>query len=251
MQDTRKYVITIAGLDPSGGAGLLADVKTFEQHRVYGLSVCTAMTLQTENAFYSIRWTPLRDILRDIETLMDTYPVSVIKTSIVPSLEYLFEILQLIKRKDPAMKIVVDPVIRSSSGFDFMAVDDKVKLEKVLRLTYLFTPNAVEAQWLSGEKEPMIAAQSLSKYTNVLLKGGHLQKAIGYCDHLFVNGLDHVVSGSNKKANNKHGSGCVLSAAIVSNLALGMPVEDACHAAKSYTEKFLCSNQSLLGYHHA
>jgi hydroxymethylpyrimidine/phosphomethylpyrimidine kinase len=251
MQDERKYVMTIAGLDPSGGAGLLADIKTFEQHRVYGLSVCTATTLQTADKFHSIRWTPLHEVLRNLDTLIDAFPIAAIKTGIVPSFQYLAEIVQLIKRKNPATKIIVDPVLRSSTGFDFITKQDKTKLEKLLRLVTLATPNAVEIQTLSGHADPINGAKSLSHYCPILLKGGHLHEQEGFVDHLFIRGNEHVIEGSCERAAGKHGSGCVLSAGIVSNIGLGMDLEQACFEAKAYTEKFLSSNQTLLGYHYA
>lgn len=243
--------MTVAGLDPSGGAGLIADIKTFEQHRVYGLSVCTAATLQTAETFHAIRWTPLHEVLRDIDTMMEAYPVDVVKTGIVPSFQYLSEIIQLIKKKNPVTKIIVDPVLRSSSGFDFTTKQDKLKFEKLLRWVYVLIPNAPEILALTGENNPMHAATSLSRYCHVLLKGGHLTEDLGFVDHLFVKGTSQVISGSNQKSAGKHGSGCVLSAAIAANLALGLALEQSCFEGKAYTEKFLSSNNTLLGYHYA
>ena len=91
MQPERKYVMTVAGFDPSGGAGLLADVKTFEQCGVYGLGVNTANTLQTADKFHSIEWSKLNDVLKAIEVLLSEYPVSVVKTGIMPSFDFLYE----------------------------------------------------------------------------------------------------------------------------------------------------------------
>ncbi|RAV99013.1 hydroxymethylpyrimidine/phosphomethylpyrimidine kinase [Pseudochryseolinea flava] len=251
MQDARNYVMTVAGLDPSGGAGILADIKTFEQHRVYGLSVCTASTLQTADTFHAIRWTPLHEVLRDIDTLMEAYPINVVKTGIVPSFQYLSEIIHLIKKKNPTAKIVVDPVLRSSTGFTFVTPGEKTKLEKLLRLVYLLTPNAHEVQVLTEDVDSIRGAQQLSRYCNVLLKGGHLDDAHHFVDHLFIKGEAHAITGSNKKTSAKHGSGCVLSAAIAANLTRGLSLAQSCFEGKAYTEKFLSSNTSLLGYHYA
>ena len=85
MQTLRKYALTIAGFDPCNGAGLTADIKTFEQHKVYGLSVCTAITLQTEDVFLNIRWEKIENIINSIEVLLNKYPVSAVKTGILPS----------------------------------------------------------------------------------------------------------------------------------------------------------------------
>ena len=82
MQPLRNYALTIAGFDPSNGAGLTADIKTFEQHKIYGLSVCTAITLQTEDHFYEIRWEKIEDVIKSLKILLEKYPVSVVKTGI-------------------------------------------------------------------------------------------------------------------------------------------------------------------------
>src|SRR4051812_14832412 len=110
MPGPRKYVMTIAGFDPSGGAGLLADIKTFEQHKVYGLSVNTANTLQTPEHFLDISWTGIDNILKTIDMLLSAYVVEVIKIGIVQSFTMLDEIIFFIKKKSPAIKIVIDPV---------------------------------------------------------------------------------------------------------------------------------------------
>jgi hydroxymethylpyrimidine/phosphomethylpyrimidine kinase len=86
MQDKRPIVMSIAGMDPSAGAGLLADIKTFEQHKVYGLGISTAQTLQTDNQFFSIRWEETDDILEAIEKMLSNYEVKAIKIGIVKNI---------------------------------------------------------------------------------------------------------------------------------------------------------------------
>src|SRR5687767_226814 len=132
MSAERKYVMSIAGFDPSGGAGLLADMKTFEQHRVYGLSVNTANTLQTAKTFHSIRWMELKEVLYTIDILLEAYPVQVVKTGIMPSFDFLFDVVSFIHRRNPEIKIVVDPVLKSTSGFDFNNTYEPEKIKSVL-----------------------------------------------------------------------------------------------------------------------
>ena len=93
MQESRPFVLTIAGFDPSGGAGVLADAKTFEQHRVYGFAVNTGNTIQTENEFYEMQWTDIDFILKSLDKLLQNYTVKAVKIGIVPSLDYLKEIV--------------------------------------------------------------------------------------------------------------------------------------------------------------
>lgn len=249
MQSERNYVMSIAGFDPSGGAGLLSDIKTFEQHKVYGLSISTATTLQTENKFHSVEWEKLETVLKSVDVLLNAYPVEIIKVGIVPSFDYLSQLVKHIKSKNAEIKIVLDPIIKSSTGFDFQKTIDKKELVSVLKNIYLITPNMQEAMLLTNTNDSKEAAKQLSEHCNVLLKGGHNASEIGV-DYLYMNGecIQFIPTLTNLSA--KHGSGCVLSAAIVSNLALGNNLQSACSKAKMYVEQFLNSNKSLLGFHH-
>src|SRR5690606_29839467 len=96
----RSYAVTIAGLDPSGGAGLTADIKTFEQHSIQGLAVCSAVTQQTEDRFFGLRWEKTSDILETLGILLDRYPVSAIKTGILPSIETLRDIVAYVTSRN-------------------------------------------------------------------------------------------------------------------------------------------------------
>ena len=109
MSKNRPIVLTIAGFDPSGGAGVLADIKTFELHKVYGFAINTANTIQTENEFHKIQWTPIDFILESIITLFDSYVIRVVKIGIVPSLNYLGQIVFCLKKYSPSIKIIWDP----------------------------------------------------------------------------------------------------------------------------------------------
>jgi len=160
--------MSIAGFDPSGGAGLLADIKTFEQHGVYGLGVITANTLQTEDRFYSVHWIELKEVLKAIDVLLTSYPVSAVKTGIVPSFDYFFEIIKHIKKLQPEIKIVVDPIIQSTTGFDFMINPQGFK--NFAGLVHLITPNISEAMLLTNNNNEQAAAEELSVYCNVFVE---------------------------------------------------------------------------------
>jgi len=244
----RNYVMTVAGFDPSGGAGILADIKTIESHKVLGLAVNTANTIQTETKFHSIKWEELKHVLETIDVLMDEYPVSVVKTGIVPSFDFLYEMISHIKNKNLQTKIIVDPIIRSSTGYDFMTGGGNKKFIGMLGKIFLLTPNSEEAISLTGKVKAEEAAAELAKHCNVLLKGGHHISRPGF-DYLHSEGNCTELPPTTENVYAKHGSGCVLSAAIASNLALGADLKTACSKAKLYTAKFLGSHESLLGYH--
>jgi hydroxymethylpyrimidine/phosphomethylpyrimidine kinase len=250
MSENRPFVLSIAGFDPSGGAGVLADVKTFEQHRVYGFAINTANTIQTENEFVDIQWTNLDFVLRSIETLFTNYEIKAVKIGIVPSLDYLKEIIFMIKRLSPKTKIVWDTILKSTTEFNFLEVQNQIDLIEILNQIDLITPNYNEILKLStSETNVEIITESLTKFCPVLLKGGHHPTEIGI-DFLYTKDRFFRISPKNTLVPEKHGSGCVLSSAITANLALGQELLLACYNAKSYTENYLLSNSTKLGNHY-
>jgi len=249
MSENRPFVLSIAGFDPTGGAGVLADIKTFEQHQVVGFAVSTANTIQTENKFYDIEWMSLSFVIRSIETLFENYKIKSVKIGIVPSLHYLNRILSTIKLLSPTTQIVWDPVLKSTTEFEFTTIEDRLDLNKILSKIDLITPNYNEIEvlfpgfisdklWLLNEIP-----------TNILLKGGHNLDEIG-TDRLFLANEIIDLLPTEKKCYEKHGSGCVLSTAIAANLALNQTPKEACKNAKTYIEKYLSSTPNLIGYHH-
>jgi len=244
MSENRPLVLSIAGLDPSGGAGILADIKTFEQHKVTGFAISTANTIQTENQFYEIQWTDLSFVIRSIETLFLSYKISVVKIGILSSLYDLNRIVSTIKMLSPSTKIVWDPVLKSTTKFDFMQVQNHIDLNKITSKIDLITPNYHEAQILF----PDMISKENEYSTNVLLKGGHNEKALG-TDRLFLKNEIVGLLPSNQKCFEKHGSGCILSSAISANLALNQTLKQACKNGKIYIENYLSSTSTLIGYH--
>ncbi len=249
MSEDRPFVLTIAGLDPSGGAGILADIKTVEQHKVNGFAISTANTIQTENQFYEIQWTDLSFVIRSIETLFLTYKISVVKIGILSSLYDLSKIISTIKLLSPSTKIVWDPVLKSTTKFEFLNIKDYLDLNKIISKIDLITPNYHEIEILF----PGFISKNYWKenqlLTNILLKGGHNETALG-TDLLFLKNEILELLPSNKKCFEKHGSGCVLSSAIASNLALNQSLEEACKNGKNYIENYLSSTSTLIGYHY-
>ena len=248
MQPPRPYVLTIAGFDPSGGAGVLADCKTFEQHGVYGFGVCTALTVQTDDSFLNMHWLSAEQIIEQLQPLVSKFVVSACKIGIINSPETLLTVIRFLKDYNPAIRIVWDPVLKASAGFEFHEVNTFRNLEEILTEVTLLTPNYNELQQLqliTGEK---LIKDDHAVFCPVLLKGGHRPDALG-TDTLYEPGGFTVIEAGVDKVFPKHGSGCVLSAAIAARLATGQPLKKCCKLAKQYVETFLNSNQSLLGYH--
>lgn len=248
MEYARPIVLSIAGLDPCGGAGLLADIKTIEQHKCLGFGVTTAVTCQTEDRFESVRWIGENEIICQIEPLLERYDIAAVKIGLIQSTQILDRILGLLTARG-IPNIVWDPVLTASAGFDFNNHSDTVDLPKLLGKITLITPNLQEAIHLSNVSDPINAARTLADYTAVLLKGGHALTDLGV-DHLFIDSQKISLAPVTKLPYPKHGSGCILSSSIAAFLAKQESLESACTNAKRYIEKALVSNSNLLAYHH-
>jgi hydroxymethylpyrimidine/phosphomethylpyrimidine kinase len=235
--------MSIAGYDPSGGAGLLADIKTFEQLKVQGLGVCTAMTIQTESECLGLEWQSLNKILSTIDVLMKKYHVEVVKIGVVKDADYIIQMVEKIKSVNAEAKIVWDPVLKSTSEFSFFDLNTISDLKNVLKQMDLITPNYNEYKILQK-------ADLFENSCSVLIKGGHREEKIG-TDILIENGKEISIQPYDNTSvyYPKHGSGCVLSSTIAAYLAKGENLENACRKGKKYIEKFLTSNPTLLGFH--
>jgi hydroxymethylpyrimidine/phosphomethylpyrimidine kinase len=248
MPATRHHIISIAGLDPSGGAGLLADAKTGEALGVHVLGVCSAITFQTEDEFMGVSWVPLHQIELQLDLLMKKYRVEFLKIGLIQRLEILDELLQSAEKKYPSLKMIWDPVLKASAGFQFHQQVEEKLLHEILSRIYLVTPNSEEAMKMMPEQDAYLSAKSLSRITNVFVKS--LPKESGErIDVLLENKEETEFLMKEISGHEKHGSGCVLSSAITAHLAKGSDLKTACGEAKKYVHDFLKSTPGLLGIH--
>lgn len=245
MEHKRPYVMSIAGYDPSGGAGVLADIKVFEQHKTYGFAVITSNTFQDDEKVSSVEWIPIDDIKKQADVILNKFKVAVFKIGIMKDMDMFLQLKEHVCEKDPFVKIVWDPILASTSGFKFL--EGKHSIETLLECVHVVTPNLPEFKELFGHEEK---ALKLSHKTAIYLKGGHHEHAQKGIDELFYKGEKIVFRPSGHHVSSKHGSGCILSSSIAANLALGKELKEACELAKAYTEKTLASNKTLLAYHH-
>lgn len=247
MSNIRPYCLTVAGFDPTAGAGVLADTKTFEMLEVYGMGIITSNTLQTDSLFIDVEWIDVEMIKRQLETLLKNYDFKALKIGLVKNFEMLHQIISVSKKINPDLKIVWDPILKSSSGFNFHA-KNSLELSFLEENCTLITPNWNEFETLWGTDPEILKERKLK--TAILIKGGHRQEKTG-CDLLFEKGNYTEISGTSFHGKSKHGTGCVLSAAIAANLAKGGSLIESCVLAKTYVEKFILSNDLNLGYHYA
>ena len=236
----RPYALSIAGVDPSAGAGLLADIKTFEQLKVYGLGVPTANTIQTEDSFYSNEWISAEYIMESTKRMISSYPVKVVKIGVIKELNLLINLLKWVKLNHPVISVIWDPVIRSSTSFEFNQ-DWKIN-EDIFQYVDLITPNLNEWEYLKTHKISDITC-------SVLLTGGHDETKKGVDQLYFNDQWIEIPPQTSLETYEKHGSGCVLSSAVTAYMAKGSDILTACKKAKEYTEKFLSSTSKKLGYH--
>jgi len=247
MLANRPYVISIAGFDPSAGAGVLADIKCFEQHRVYGFGICSALTLQTDSKFLKNDWLDAQQIIAQLEPLIAKFKVSACKIGLIKDVSVLMEVVGFLRSENPGLKIILDPVLKASSGYEFHDWTNEI-LSPVLKQLDLITPNYTELLRIGGKTEVEKTAKLWAKHCPVLLKGGHNTGSLG-TDYLYELNNTYTFKPGGDKFYQKHGSGCVLSAAIAANITLGQSLKEACKNAKLYIENFLNSNSTLLGYH--
>lgn len=241
QQADRPVILSIAGFDPCGGAGILADIKTFEQLKAKGMGVLTANTLQTEKQFYELDWHAPATICRHVEVLMQSYSVPVVKIGIVKDVNMLHQIITTVRQQNEKAFIIWDPVLKSSTGFTFFDATENPLFKATLQQVDLLTPNLPEFEQLS----PLLPPDQ-----TVLLKGGHREQQTGL-DILYLQGQQIECYPATQTAFPKHGSGCVLSAAIAAHIASGHTLPEACKLGKIYVEQFLNSHPTLLGYHYA
>ena len=248
---SRPNVITIAGFDPSAGAGILADIKTFENHKVYGFAVNTANTWQNDIEFTGLSAVEISDIIKQIELQYNRFEINFAKIGLVTSLLDVNKIVNYLIKRNPKITIIWDPIISATAGFNFIKDIDRKELQEILSKIYLITPNIDEAKILFKNNisiEHLLELSSRTNYPNILLKGGHA-KSTEAKDILFENGIKYEFKTQMLSGYSKHGTGCVLSAAITANLANGFILNEACEKAKKYVYNFIKSNETRLGYH--
>jgi hydroxymethylpyrimidine kinase/phosphomethylpyrimidine kinase len=258
---SKPVCLTIAGLDPSGGAGIIADIKTFSAFKCFAAAAVSSITFQNTVGVFGAEHQTAETVRRQVEPIIDDYEIAGLKTGMLPTREVIEETGKLIGRMRGA-KLVVDPVVRSTSGFDLIDDDALRSLIRVLfPLSELVTPNRPEAERITGlaieTPGDVISAAKLMRSMgakNVLIKGGHLnedasggRKAI---DHLFIGEIHHVLEADYVETTATHGTGCTLAAAITANLACGESLVDAVRISKKFVTNAIIS-APMLGHGHS
>lgn len=234
-----KKVLTVAGSDTCGGAGIQADLKTFSAHGVYGMSVITAVTAQNTQGVFGVQDIRPEIIAAQIDAIFDDIQVDALKIGMVSVTETIKIIAAKLKAYQ-AENIVLDPVMISKSGFPLLQPEAREALiTYLLPLAKVTTPNIPEAEAISakaiGSIEDMKEAAKIISALGpsyVLVKGGHLVDEA--TDILYDGECFYEFKANRLNTKNTHGTGCTLSAAIASNLARGLDVVKAVELSKKY-----------------
>jgi hydroxymethylpyrimidine/phosphomethylpyrimidine kinase len=245
-------VLSIAGSDPSGGAGIQADLKTFAALGCYGMAVITALTAQNTQGVGAAHVPPADFVRQQIAMIFSDIDVAAIKIGLLPSAEIVEVVASELARHKPC-PIVLDPVLVATSG-DALGADDvpAALMRALFPLATLVTPNVTEAACLTGTAPPkdlaglrLLAPKFLQAGVRaVLLKGGDLEGETA--DDLFLDATGETLfSAPRVKLAKTHGTGCTLSSAITANVAKGQDLVGAIEAAKAYLTAALQASGAL------
>ncbi|WP_411825924.1 bifunctional hydroxymethylpyrimidine kinase/phosphomethylpyrimidine kinase [Luteolibacter sp. AS25] len=244
-------ILTIAGSDCSAGAGLQADLKTFQHFGLHGLTAVTCIVSETANIVRRVDFVSTEMVEDQVRLMIESFPLTVIKTGMLGSAELVATISRIFA-DHPEIKLVIDPVMIASTGASLLE-DSAIETYKtqLLPKAHLITPNLPEAEVLLGRKitseaQMRSAALELSSTYRcaTLLKGGHLGESV-CTDILSENGKTEDFSSPRLDVKASHGTGCTFAAAIAANLALGNDLSSSISTAKSYLNQTLAQSYTF------
>lgn len=242
IQQDRPVVLTIAGIDPSGGAGIVADIKTIAEFGCFPAAAITSITFQNAKRVFGAEHQTAATLRAQVEPIVQDAKVAAAKTGMLPTAEIVAEVARLFREED--LPAVVDPVMVSTSGHDLIGDPAFQILKKeLLPVARLVTPNIPEAERLAGfpirsEADMRRAAEAIKSLgaPAVLVKGGHRLESQADAVDILIDDTGRIVEFREEfvDVGEVHGSGCTLSAAIAASLGKGMSLEAAVGAAKKY-----------------
>lgn len=235
-----KKVLTIAGSDCSGGAGIQADLKTFSAFETFGMSVITSIVAENTFRVIEIQDARVDMVEKQLIAIFEDIVPDAVKIGMLPSKEIMKCVADFLRKND-AKNIVIDPVMYAKNGCALMDVENiDTLIKEVIPLAYVLTPNIPEAQEIAkmkinNQEDMKKAAIKIHEMgcKNVLVKGGHSNEDVA-CDILYDGKEFYKFCVEKIDTKNTHGTGCTYSSAIASNLALGEKIEDALKISKDY-----------------
>ena len=248
----RGAVLSVAGSDSSGGAGIQADIKTISLLGSYAASVLTALTAQNTCGVSSIHGLPPSFVCDQLDAVLSDIPIDVIKTGMLHTPAIISALAERLRQRNVIVPLVIDPVMVAKGGAALLECEAvQVFADQLLPLAYLLTPNVPEAERLLGisiksESDMERAAIALHAMgaANVLVKGGHMNGRLS-TDVLYDGKRCHHFSSERVFTSNTHGTGCTYASAIATMLAQGEPLLKAVERSKSFISSAIRSSRSL------
>jgi hydroxymethylpyrimidine/phosphomethylpyrimidine kinase len=257
MAEKPLVILTIAGFDPSSGAGVTADIKTIAAHGCYGVACITAMTVQSTGGVHRVEAVDPALVTETLQELASDIPIAAVRIGMLGSgkvVKAVAEFLGQRSGKDKLPNVVLDPILKSSSGADLLdAAGTRLLIEKLIPLADVITPNVDEAAVLTGLKvtdvdEMRAAAARLHEMGSaaVVITGGHLEKAIDLLSFTTKNGVEEeVFKAERQRSNSTHGTGCAFATAMACHLALDRGLAEAALLAKTYVSAAIAAGHPL------
>jgi hydroxymethylpyrimidine/phosphomethylpyrimidine kinase len=257
MSDKPPVVLTIAGFDPSSGAGVTADIKTISAHGCYGVACVTAMTVQSTAGVRRVEEIGPELITETLEELAADMQIAAVHIGMLGTAKVVKAVAEFLARRSGKSKlpnVVLDPILKSSSGVDLLdAAGTKLLIEKLIPLADLITPNVDEAAALTGVRvtdldQMRVAAAKLHEMGSkaLVITGGHLEKAIDLLSFQTKRGTEQeVFKAERQKSNSTHGTGCAFATAIACHLALDRGLAEATLLAKTYVAAAIAAGHPL------
>lgn len=257
MPEKQPVVLSIAGFDPSSGAGITADIKTIAAHGCYGVTCITAMTVQSTSGVRRVEALDPALVTDTLQELASDVQIDAVRIGMLGSgrvAKAVADFLSGVKGKGGLTNIVLDPILRSSSGADLLdSSGAKILKDRLLPLCDVVTPNIDEASALTGKsvrelegmKEACAALHELGAPA-VVITGGHLDKAIDLLSFKTKHGLEQeIFKADRQKSNSTHGTGCAFATALACHLAMDRGLAEATLLAKTYVTAAISNGQPL------
>lgn len=257
MAEKPPVVLTIAGFDPSSGAGVTADIKTIAAHGCYGVACITALTVQSTAGTRRVETLDPAVVTDTLEELAADIPISAVHIGMLGTAKVAKAVAEFLGQRSGRAKlanVVLDPVLKSSSGADLLdAAGVKVLVERLIPLADVITPNVDEAAALTGLKvgdldEMRAAATRLHEMgaAAVVITGGHLEKAIDLLSFRTKDGVgEEIFKAERLQSQSTHGTGCAFATAMACHLALGRGLAEAALLAKTYVQAAIAAGHPL------
>ena len=257
MAEKPPVVLTIAGFDPSSGAGVTADIKTIAAHGCYGVACITAITVQSTAGVLRMEAVDPDLVIQTLEELASDIPIAAVHIGMLGTAKVVKAVVEFLGQRSGKGKlpnVVLDPILKSSSGASLLdAAGTRLQIEKLIPLADVITPNVEEAAVLTGLKvteleEMRAAAGKLHQMGSaaVVITGGHLEKAIDLLSFTTKRGVEEeVFKAERQRSNSTHGTGCAFATAMSCHLALDRGLAEAALLAKTFVTAAIAAGHPL------